>query len=61
MDSPFCASLADFNAARNEWLTASVGLTYQNDAKSFEFDVGLNGYVGKRQGVSAQAQAAWKF
>ena len=40
---------------------ASMGWTYQNEAKSFEFDIGLNGYVGKRQGVSAQAQAAWKF
>lgn len=28
---------------------------------NIEFDIGLNGYVGKRQGVSAQAQAAWKF
>ncbi|WP_444467383.1 autotransporter outer membrane beta-barrel domain-containing protein [Sutterella wadsworthensis] len=53
----------NLNAADLEGSTgiASVGLTYQNDAKSFEFDVGLNGYVGKRQGVSAQAQAAWKF
>lgn len=51
------------NAADLEGSTgiASMGWTYQNEAKSFEFDVGLNGYVGKRQGVSAQAQAAWKF
>lgn len=40
---------------------ASLGWTYQNEAKSFEFDLGVNGYTGKRQGVSAQAQAAWKF
>ena len=51
------------NAADLEGSTgiASMGWTYQNEAKSFEFDIGLNGYVGKRQGVSAQAQAAWKF
>ena len=51
------------NAADLEGSTgiASMGWTYQNGAKSFEFDIGLNGYVGKRQGVSAQAQAAWKF
>jgi hypothetical protein len=50
------------NAADLEGSTgiASMGWTYQNEAKSFEFDIGLNGYVGKRQGVSAQAQAAWK-
>ena len=39
----------------------SLGWTYQNEAKHFEFDLGVNGYTGKRQGVSAQAQAAWKF
>ena len=39
----------------------SLGWTYQNEAKRFEFDLGVNGYTGKRQGVSAQAQAAWKF
>ena len=39
----------------------SLGWTYQNEAKRFEFDLGVNGYMGKRQGVSAQAQAAWKF
>lgn len=39
----------------------SLGWTYQNEAKHFEFDQGVNGYTGKRQGVSAQAQAAWKF
>ena len=39
----------------------SFGWTYQNEAKHFEFDLGVNGYTGKRQGVSAQAQAAWKF
>ena len=51
------------NAADLEGSTGivSMGWTYQNEAKSFEFDIGLNGYVGKRQGVSAQAQAAWKF
>ena len=51
------------NAADLEGSTgiASMGWTYQNEAKSFEFDIGLNGYVGKRQGVSAQAQAEWKF
>ena len=51
------------NAADLEGSTgiASMGWTYQNEAKSFEFDIGLNGYVGQRQGVSAQAQAAWKF
>ena len=51
------------NAADLEGSTgiASMGWTYQNEAKSFEFDIGLNGYVGKRRGVSAQAQAAWKF
>ncbi|WP_455764455.1 autotransporter outer membrane beta-barrel domain-containing protein [Sutterella wadsworthensis] len=51
------------NAADLEGSTgiASMGWTYQNEAKSFEFDIGLNGYVGKRQGVSAQVQAAWKF
>ena len=51
------------NAADLEGSTgiASMGWTYQNEAKSFEFDIGLNGYVGKRQGVSAQAHAAWKF
>lgn len=51
------------NAADLEGSTgiASMGWTYQNEGKSFEFDIGLNGYVGKRQGVSAQAQAAWKF
>ena len=39
----------------------SLGWTYQNEAKRFEFDLGVNGYTGKRQGVSAQAQAAWKI
>ena len=39
----------------------SLGWTYQNEAKRFEFDLGVNGYTGKRQGVSAQLQAAWKF
>ena len=39
----------------------SFGWTYQNETKHFEFDLGVNGYTGKRQGVSAQAQAAWKF
>ena len=39
----------------------SLGWTYQNEAKHFEFDLGVNGYTGKRQGVSAQLQAAWKF
>ena len=39
----------------------SLGWTYQNEAKRLEFDLGVNGYTGKRQGVSAQAQAAWKF
>ena len=39
----------------------SLGWTYQNEAKCFEFDLGVNGYTGKRQGVSAQLQAAWKF
>ena len=39
----------------------SLGWTYQNEAKHFEFDLDVNGYTGKRQGVSAQAQAAWKF
>ena len=39
----------------------SLGWTYQNEAKHFEFDLGVNGYTGKRQGVSAQAQDAWKF
>lgn len=39
----------------------SLGWTYQNEAKCFEFDLGVNGYTGKRQGVNAQLQAAWKF
>lgn len=39
----------------------SMGWTYQNEAKSFEFDLGVNGYTGKRRGISAQLQAAWKF
>nr|WP_279016419.1 autotransporter outer membrane beta-barrel domain-containing protein [Sutterella wadsworthensis] len=39
----------------------SLGWTYQNEAKHFEFDLGVNGYTGKRQGVSAQLQAVWKF
>lgn len=53
----------DLNAADLEGSTgiASLGWTYQNEAKSFEFDLGVNGYTGKRQGVSAQSQAAWKF
>ncbi|WP_206340436.1 autotransporter outer membrane beta-barrel domain-containing protein [Sutterella wadsworthensis] len=53
----------DLNATDLEGSTGivSLGWTYQNEAKCFEFDVGVNGYVGKRQGVSAQAQAAWKF
>lgn len=33
MDSPFCASLADFNAARNEWLTASWSWTNNSDIR----------------------------
>ena len=39
----------------------SMGWAYQNEAKSFEFDLGVNGYTGKRRGISAQLQAAWKF
>ncbi|WP_337945175.1 autotransporter outer membrane beta-barrel domain-containing protein [Sutterella wadsworthensis] len=39
----------------------SLGWTYQNEARDFEFDAGMNGYAGKRRGISAQLQAAWKF
>ena len=39
----------------------SLGWTFMNRAKTFEFDGGVNGYVGVRKGVSAQLQAAWKF
>ena len=39
----------------------SLGWTFMNRAKTFEFDGGVNGYVGERKGVSAQLQAAWKF
>lgn len=57
-DSSMALNAADLEGSTG---IASMGWTYQNEAKSFEFDIGLNGYVGKRQGVSAQAQAAWKF
>ena len=39
----------------------SLGWTYLNEANTFEFDCGVNGYAGVRKGVSAQLQAAWKF
>ena len=39
----------------------SLGWMYQNEARNFEFDAGMNGYTGKRRGISAQLQAAWKF
>ena len=39
----------------------SLGWAFMNRAKTFEFDGGVNGYVGVRKGVSAQLQAAWKF
>ena len=39
----------------------SLGWTFMNRAKTFEFDGGVNGYVGVRKGVSAQLQVAWKF
>ena len=39
----------------------SAGWNYTNPADTFEFEVGVNGYVGTRQGVSGQVQANWKF
>ena len=39
----------------------SAGWTYLNEAQTFEFEVGVNGYIGTRQGVSGQVQANWEF
>lgn len=39
----------------------SVGWSYLNDMKDFEFNFGVNGYAGARNGVSAQMNANWKF
>jgi len=35
--------------------------TINDVRKCKEFDAGMNGYAGKRRGISAQLQAAWKF
>lgn len=39
----------------------SAGWSYLNPAATFEFGVGVNGYIGARQGATAQVQANWKF
>ncbi len=39
----------------------SAGWNYVNPDDSFEFELGVGGYVGARQGVSGQVQASWKF
>ena len=39
----------------------SAGWSYLNDMKDFEFNFGVNGYAGARNGVSAQMNANWKF
>lgn len=39
----------------------SAGWTYLNTAGDFEFNFGVNGYGGARNGVSAQMGANWKF
>ena len=38
----------------------SAGWSYLNPAATFEFGVGVNGYIGARQGATAQVQATWK-
>ena len=39
----------------------SAGWSYLNTAGDFEFNFGVNGYGGARNGVSAQMGANWKF
>ena len=39
----------------------SAGWTYENAAKDFSCEFGMNGFAGTRQGVSAQIQADWRF
>lgn len=39
----------------------SLGWTTGNAADGFSFEAGLNGYFGKRRGVTGQVQANWRF
>lgn len=39
----------------------TAGWTYVNPAESFEFDIGVTGYAGVRQGFSGEAAARWRF
>ena len=39
----------------------SAGWSYLNSQKDFEFNFGVNGYGGTRNGVSAQMNAGWRF
>ena len=39
----------------------SAGWTYENTAKDFSCEFGMNGFAGTRRGVSAQIQADWRF
>ena len=39
----------------------SAGWSYVNPAQDFEFNCGVNGYSGTRNGVSAQMSANWLF
>lgn len=53
----------DLNAADLEGGTGiiSAGWSYLNETKDFEFNFGVNGYGGTRNGVSAQMNANWLF
>ena len=39
----------------------AAGLSYLDPAGVFEFNFGINGYTGAREGASAQASARWNF
>ncbi len=39
----------------------SAGWSYENAAKDFSCEFGMNGFTGTRRGVSAQIQADWRF
>ena len=38
-----------------------AGWSYLNNQKDFEFNFGVNGCAGARNGVSAQMNANWRF